>query len=142
MGNDTGQEAMTALSTTLSERGAALIGAEAPGNNRRSVVALLAGSPQGLDAMVDAMRDPKLVPNMQGDLALLGGGTMTSYRSGGTYTVGSLPFWLYPEWLLQDQPIAIIVVMVVAATALGIVFYRLLVWRASGRTARIRPRAG
>jgi cellulose synthase (UDP-forming) len=142
LGTDTGQEAMTALSTQLSERGAALIGAEAPGSNQRSVVAVLAGSPQGLDAMVDAMRDPKQVPTIQGDLALLGGGTMTSYRSGGTYTVGSLPFWLWPEWLLQDQPIAIIVIMVVAATALGIVFYRILVWRAGGRTARIRPRAG
>jgi cellulose synthase (UDP-forming) len=92
--------------------------------------------------MVDAMRDPKLVPSMQGDLALLVGGTMTSYRSGGTYSVGSLPFWLWPEWLLQDQPIAIIAIMVVAATALGIVFNRILVWRAGRRTARVRPRSG
>jgi cellulose synthase (UDP-forming) len=142
LGTDTRQQATTTLNTPLAERGAALIGAQAPGNNRRSVVALLAGSPQGLGAMVDAMRDPKLVPNMQGDLALLGGGTMTSYRSGGTYTVGSLPFWLWPDWLLQDQPIAIIVVMVIAAMALGIVFYRVLIWRAGRRTARVRSRAG
>ncbi len=142
MGADTKQEAMTTLNTPLSDRGAALIGAEAPGGNRRSVVAFLAGSPQGLDAMVDATRDPKLVPNMQGDLALLSGGTMTSYRSGPTYAVGSLPFWLWPEWLLQDQPIAIIVIMVLAATALGLVFYRVLVWQAGRRTARIKPRAG
>jgi hypothetical protein len=137
----TSQNAMTALSTPLAERGAVVIGAQAPGGNHRSVVALLAGSPQGLDAMIDAMRDPNLVPNIQGDLALLAGSEITSYRSGGTYTVGSLPLWLWPEWLLQDQPIAIIVIMVIAAAALGVVFYRLLQWRAGRRLARTRSRA-
>ncbi len=141
LGTDTKQEAMTTATTPLADRGAALIGAQAPGSGRRSVVALLAASPQGLDAMVDAMRDPKLVPNMQGDLALLGGGTMTSYRSGETYAVGSLPFWLWPEWLLQDQPVAIIFIMVLGAAALGVVFYRILAWRAGRRIARTKPRA-
>jgi cellulose synthase (UDP-forming) len=135
-----GQAAMTALSTKLGERAAVLIGAEAPGGNRRSVVALLAGSPQGLDAMIDALGDARLVPNIQGDLAVLAGRDMTSYRSGNTYNLGSLPFWLWPEWWLRDQPVTIIVTMVIAAAMVGFCLYRLLHRKAVRRTAQ--PRSG
>jgi cellulose synthase (UDP-forming) len=132
------EQAMAALSSPLGERAAVLIGAEAPSGRSRSVVALLAGSPQGLDAMVDAMRDIKLVPNIQGDLALLAGGTMISYRAGGTYTAGYLPFWLWPEWWLQGKPSVLIVMMVAAAAVAAFSLYRVLCWRAVKRVARPR----
>jgi cellulose synthase (UDP-forming) len=135
-----GQAAMAALSTKLGDRTAVLIGAEAPGGNHRSVIALLAGSPQGLDAMIDALGDTRLVPNIQGDLAVLAGRDMTSYRSGNTYNVGSLPVWLWPDWWLQDQPITIIVIMVIAAAMVGLCLYRLLHRKAARRTAQ--PRSG
>jgi cellulose synthase (UDP-forming) len=130
------QQATVALGTALGDRTAVLIGAPAPGGNHRSVVAVLAGSPQGLDGFVDAMRDARLVPNIQGDLALLAGGVMTSYRSGSTYTVGSLPLWLWPEWWLQDEPVVVIFIMVIGATALALCLYRLLNWRARRRSAQ------
>ncbi|MEA2738173.1 MAG: hypothetical protein QOH05_1480, partial [Acetobacteraceae bacterium] len=136
------QAPMTALSTKLSERTAVLIGAEVPRGSRRSVVALLAGSPQGLDAMVDALGDAKLVPNIQGDLAVLAGHDMTSYRSGKTYNVGSLPFWLWPEWWLQDRPGAVIVTMVIAAALVGVSLYRLVHWKAVRRTVQPRSDVG
>jgi hypothetical protein len=84
--------------------------------------------------MVDAMNDQKLVPNIQGDLTILAGGSTTGYRTGRTYTVGFLPFWLWPEWWLDDQPGAIIAAMIAAAAALGICLYRLVRWRAGRRT--------
>ena len=65
--------------------------------------------------MLDAMQDTKLVPNIQGDLTVLAGGTTSGYRGGGTYTVGDLPLWLWPEWWLQDQSGAIVISMIVAA---------------------------
>jgi cellulose synthase (UDP-forming)/cellulose synthase operon protein B len=136
------KEAMTAVGTKLGERTAVLIGAEAPGASHRSVVGLLAGSPQGLDAMIDALDDTKLVPNIQGDLAVLAGREITSYRSGKTYNLGSLPFWLWPEWWLQDQPVAIIVTMAIAAAKMGFCLYRLLHRKASRRTAQPRSGAG
>jgi cellulose synthase (UDP-forming) len=136
------EAATTAIDTPLGDRTAVLIGAQAPSGNHRSVVALLSGSPQGLDAMIDAMRDAKLVPNIQGDLALLAGGTMTSYRSGSTYTVGSLPIWLWPEWWLRDQPGSLIAVMIAAACAISIGLYRMLYWRSGRRTARVRSSTG
>jgi cellulose synthase (UDP-forming) len=133
---------LTALRTPLSEHSAVLIGAETPSGHHRSMVALLAGSPQGLDDMIDAMHDTKLAPNIQGDLALLSGGSITSYRAGDTYDVGSLPFWLWPEWWLRDQPVAILAAMLLGAAMLGICFNRLLHWRAGRRTARSRPGVG
>jgi cellulose synthase (UDP-forming) len=132
------EQAMAALSAPLGDRAAVLIGAEAPNGRGRSVVALLAGSPQGLDAMVDAIRDIKLVPNIQGDLALLAGGTMMSYRAGGTYNVGYLPFWLWPEWWLQGRPGVLIVIMIAAAAVAAFSLYRVLSWRGVKRLARLR----
>jgi cellulose synthase (UDP-forming) len=140
--DDARQSAAAALTTPLGEGVAALIGGQAPTGHRRSVVALLAGSPQGLEAMVEAMRNARLAPAIQGDLALLAGGTVTSYRGGGTYTVGELPFWLWPEWWLQDQSAAIVVIMLVAAAIMGTCLYRVFRWQASRRVARRRAPLG
>jgi cellulose synthase (UDP-forming) len=140
--DDARQSAAAALTSPLGEGVAALIGGQAPAGHRRSVVALLAGSPQGLEAMVEAMRNARLAPAIQGDLALLAGGTVTSYRGGGTYTVGELPFWLWPEWWLQDQSAAIVVIMLVAAAIMGTCLYRVFRWQASRRVARRRAPLG
>jgi cellulose synthase (UDP-forming) len=144
-GDETGQaraRAGAALTAPLGEDAAALIGAEAPDGHGRSVVALVGGSPQAVAALVRAIRDPKLMPQIQGDLMLLAGGTATSYRSGGIYTVGSLPFWLLPEWWLEDQPGAILFIMLIAAVILATCLYRVLRWRAGRRVVRRRTAQG
>ena len=144
-GDQTGEareRAATDLAAPLGEGSAALIGAEAPAGRNRSVVALLGGSPQALVALVDAMRNPKLVPQIQGDLTLLSGGVATAYRAGGIYTVGSLPIWLLPEWWLEDRPGYVIIVMLVAAAVMGTCLYRVLRWRAGRRVARRRAMQG
>jgi cellulose synthase (UDP-forming) len=82
------------------------------------------------------------VPDIQGDLALLAGGTVTSYRSGGTFTVGELPFWMWPEWWLQDQPAAVVVIMLIAAAVMGTCLYRVFRWQAGRRVARRRATPG
>jgi Bacterial cellulose synthase subunit len=141
LGDTTGNDRIrlaAALASQLPDGAAALIGSASPHGEGRSVVALVAGMPQGLVAMVDAYRDAKLVPQIQGDLALLSGGAITSYRAGGLYTVGYLPLWLWPEWLMQDQPISLIAILLVAAMILGICLYRLLRWSAGRRVARSR----
>ena len=135
---DDRRKAAAALSTPLGGGGAVLIGAAAPTGHGRSLVALLAGEPQGLVAMVEAMGEAKLVPDIQGDLALLAGGRLTSWRGGGTYTVGSLPPWLWPDWLLRDDPFWILLLMVVAAGLLAFTLLRLLVWSAARRIGRQR----
>jgi len=104
-------------------------------------VALLAATPQGLDALVNELRDYDQTPQIQGDLAVLSGGRFTSFRVGGMYSVGSLPLWLWPEYLLRDQPAALVVLMVLASFLLGAVLYWLLQRRAAGRVAASAGRA-
>jgi hypothetical protein len=126
------------LATPLPDDAAALIGSASPHGRGRSVVALVAKEPQGLVRLVEALRDTKLIPQIQGDLAMLSGGTIASYRAGGTYTVGYLPVWLWPEWLMQDQPVSLIAVLLAAAAILAICLYRLLRWTSGRRVARSR----
>ena len=82
----------------------ALIGFQSPLNSRRSVVALTGSSPAGMEAMVTALRDPEQVPRVQGDTAILSGGRIQAFRVNNTYTVGTLPPWLWPEFYLRDNP--------------------------------------
>ena len=133
------QEAAAALDAPLGTDSAVMIGARSPAPGKtRSVVALLGGSPQAVEALVEAMRDPKLVPGIQGDLALLSGGTVTAWRAGDTYTVGHLPFWFWPDWWMQDRPGAVVLIMLMAAAVMGTCLYRILRWRAGSRVARRR----
>jgi cellulose synthase (UDP-forming) len=126
------------MSTPLGDGAAAMIGAESPLHDKRSVVAVLAGTPQGLVSMADSLRDEHLVPHIQGDLALLNGGSISSYRSGSTYTVGYLPIWLWPEWLLQDRPFSTAVLLFGTTMLIAFSLYRLVRGKAHRRIAQSR----
>ncbi len=119
----------------LGDESAAMIGAQSPLAAHRSVVALLAGRPAGLTALVAAMGNPRLVADIQGSLALLDGGTISSYRAGPRYTVGHLPFWLWPDWLLRDEPAATLALMLAASALVAMLFYGMLRGRAARRLA-------
>jgi cellulose synthase (UDP-forming) len=108
---------------TPAEDTAMLLGMASPLHAKRSLVAFLAMTPQGLTALVDSLRDSTLSPFIQGDFALLSGGRFSSYQTQPTYTVGYLPFWLWPEWLLRDRPLAMIAVLVLACFMLSYALY-------------------
>ena len=106
---------------------AALVGVQSPLNPARSVVALLGGSPEAVNALVTTLRDPDQALLVQGDLALLSGSRFTSYRVGSEYTEGSLPFWSYPAQLLRRSPIGlagIIAIALVLAVVLNLALRR------------------
>jgi cellulose synthase (UDP-forming) len=103
-------------------------------------VALLGGGGDAIGDLVTALRDPDQVPNVRGDLALLTGGQITSYRVGPEYTTGSLPIWIYPSWLLRNSPLAIVVVMIVGSALLGLFYYFGLRRRAAIRSRRTPTR--
>ena len=126
--------ARTALAAGVNPATSALIGAQSPLNGSRSVVALLGGSPQAIETLVTTFRDPDQTPLIQGDLALLAGNRITSYRVGSVYTVGSLPFWLYPSFLLRDQPLGIVAVMVIGCVLVAIFYFFALRRRAALRS--------
>ncbi len=133
----------TRAATILASAGpdtSTMVGVQSPLNSSRSVVALLGGGPAAVEALVTILRDPDQAPLIQGDLAVLTGGHFTSYRVGGEYTAGRLPFWLYPSWLLRDQPLGIVFVMVVGSILVAIFYFFALRRRAALRTRTIPTR--
>ena len=104
------------------------------------MVAIVAAEPPGLDAVLAALRDSTQAPLIGGDLAIVGGGRVTSYRVGPTYTVGSLPFWIWPSWALRDQPFTVAIVMLVGCVLCTVVLYGAMRRRADGRDSQAPPR--
>lgn len=113
----------SALSATPGEGTAMLLGTVSPLHGSRSLVAFLAMTPLGLTKLVDSLRDSALAPAIQGDFALLNGNRVTAYQAQPTYSVGNLPIWLWPDWLLQDRPLSMIAMLVVGCIVLSVSAY-------------------
>lgn len=129
-------KAATRISQAPAADAAYLIGTESPLADSRSVVALVGGSPAGLSRLVLAMRDPDKVPLIQGDLSILSGDNVSSYRVGSRYTVGHLPFWVWPSWYLRDSPGIILAMILLSAGLLAMVLYWVLKRHAIRRVGR------
>ncbi len=132
--------AATALNAAVGDGAGAIVGGQSPLASGRSVVAMLGGSGAAIATMVSTLRDPDQAPLIQGDMALLNGGRFTSYRVGATYTMGTLPLWLYPSWLLRDQPVGIVAVMVIGCILVALFYFFALRRRAAVRVRRGLPR--
>ena len=129
------QKLVNQLSTPLTDDAVAMVGMESPLTKGRSLVALLAAAPQGLDQIVSDMRDPAYSRYIQGDLSILSGDQATSFRIGTTFTFGSVPFWVWPSWYLQDAPFSVLLVLLGGCFLLGIPFFWFLQRRAAKRLA-------
>jgi cellulose synthase (UDP-forming) len=126
-------KAAAALSVSTSQDTAIVSGGQSPWDSKASVVALLAGTPQGLDGILSTFRDPTLNPLIQGDFSIISGGQVSSYRIGSTYHVGSLPFWILPSFWLGDQPATIVVLMIIGCAILTFALHAALRRRARAR---------
>ena len=111
----------------------ALIAFQSPLSSSRSVVALTGTSAAGMEAMVTALRDPEQVPRVQGDTAILSGGRVQAYRIGSTYTVGSLPPWLLPEYYMRDNPYILLGILLLVLLLIPAPIYWVLRRRAAQR---------
>ncbi len=130
------QKLATQVSAGMNETTAFMEAVESPLHGGRSVVAILAASPQGLERVITTFRDSKAAPLIQGDSAILSGDHVTSYRVGDTYTVGTLPFWIWPSWALRDQPYGSVVVMLAGCMLVGFALYWAMRRRAAIRIKR------
>jgi cellulose synthase (UDP-forming) len=110
-----------------------LIGAQSPFDAQRSVVAVLGDSPQRLQDMVLALRNKADMSLIQGDLVLKNGDHITSYRTAPRYMVGSLPLWMWPDWYLGGNPLALYLVSLVGVGLVAYVIWRRLKARALRR---------
>ena len=129
------RRAQAQLQSNMTESTAALVGSESPLRRGRSMVAVLASAPQALEGLVGSLRDSEQAPLIQGDLAIVSGNRVPSYRVGDTYTTGRLPIWLYPSWLLRDNPLAVLAVLLLGALLVTLVFYWALRRRAVYRSS-------
>ncbi|HTI01969.1 MAG TPA: UDP-forming cellulose synthase catalytic subunit [Acidisoma sp.] len=127
------RRAAATLSAAVNENTAIVASGASPWGGQHTVVALLAGTPQGLDNIMTAVTDPTMNPLLQGDLSIVSGGQVTSFRVGPTYTVGWIPFWMWPSYWLRDQPFTIVVVMIIGCVLLTFAVHAILRRRAQVR---------
>ncbi|GAA4493122.1 UDP-forming cellulose synthase catalytic subunit [Gluconacetobacter tumulicola] len=115
--------------------GGALIGAQSPFAANRSVVMMLGGTPQGLEDLIHTIRDTTLQKGVQGDLTVVNGQKIIASRSGKTYTIGSLPWWLWSDWFLREHPLRVILLSIAGSLVVGLSLHKGLSLRAARRQA-------
>ena len=130
---DDQRHAAAALSASVNQSTAIIASGRSPWASQSTVVALMAGTPQGLSGIISAFRDPVVNPLIQGDLSLVSGGQVSSFRVGTAYTTGWIPFWIWPSYLLQDQPFTIVLVMIAGCIILTLALHLTLKRRAMTR---------
>ncbi|MBC7433847.1 MAG: cellulose biosynthesis cyclic di-GMP-binding regulatory protein BcsB, partial [Rubritepida sp.] len=111
--------ASATLGDAAGEGLAAFIGGESPLAAGRSVVALTGATPASIAALVAALRDPDLLPLIQGDVALLSGGRIAAFRASTPYTVGELPWWLWPQRWAGEKPVHAALILLAAGVLIG-----------------------
>ncbi|MEO6698073.1 MAG: cellulose biosynthesis cyclic di-GMP-binding regulatory protein BcsB [Paraperlucidibaca sp.] len=94
----------------------ALTSYQAPMSPGRTVVALQATDDKSLQHLFDAMDRNELAERMQGDVVLVNGEQVDSFRTQEIYHVGHLPIMTRLWLVFSDQPI----VLAVASVALGL----------------------
>ncbi|MBB2200511.1 UDP-forming cellulose synthase catalytic subunit [Gluconacetobacter tumulisoli] len=122
------------------QSGGALIGARSPLGGQRSMVMMLAGTPQGLDDLVHALQAPERQRGIQGDLTVINGDKIVASRNGPIYTVGTLPWWLWFDWFLRGHPVRVTVFTVLGALVAGLALHKAVSLRAARRKAYVDPR--
>ncbi len=125
--------------TELSAKGplAAIMGFESPLQSGRSVVVLNATDAAALPAAATALIDAGKVREIRGDLVLLRGDAVQSFRVGDVYYVGHLSWWRWLWFQLHSHPL----ILAALGLLLG-VFLALLVFATMRRMAARRLAAG
>lgn len=112
---------------------AALVGFESPVSPSRSVVAINASSDDSLLSVVDAIDDNTRRAAIHGDLAVVNGERVESYRLGQTYFVGDVSWWTRIRYHLSSHPVLVGLVALLAAFAIALKCFGWLQRRASRR---------
>jgi cellulose synthase (UDP-forming) len=116
---------------------AGIAGFRSPFDPDHSVVAFVATHPDDLPDLVYSLSDRTINASVQGDLALLTGDRMRSFRVGSTYWSGSLPWWLKTAYWLSQHPLLLALAAVLAAILASIPAYALLKAQQQRRLVRI-----
>ncbi|MBN3343258.1 cellulose biosynthesis cyclic di-GMP-binding regulatory protein BcsB [Pectobacterium brasiliense] len=112
--------------TTVSGDGAmsAIIGFQSPYHEQRSVVALLADSPQGYTLLNNALIDSEKRASMFGSVSVIRESGINNLRVGDVYYVGHLPWWERIWHALAQHPVWLAII-----STLTVVIVAWLLWR-------------
>lgn len=127
------QSARAAIGYRGTATDAYLTGFESPLAGGRSVVVVAGNAPQGLRGAVDAILDPDRVKRIQGSLAVVSGGEVSSLVSDQSYYVGSLGPLRYVQWFLSQRPWLMLLGGAFSALLLALAWYLVLRARAKNR---------
>jgi cellulose synthase (UDP-forming) len=108
-------------------------GAQSPLRPGRSVLALAAPTPAGLEAIAEALRDPARIPRFQGDLVVQTASGLQAFRTAPSYTIGTLPVWMWPDHYLGERPWMLLTLMLAGGVLVGLPVFALLRRRATRR---------
>lgn len=121
--------------TVISAQGpmAAVIGFQSPFDAQRSVVALMADSPQAWQMLDNALQDPGKRNAIYGSASIIRESGVNSLRVGDTWYVGYLPWWERVWHALATHPL-----LLGAFAVLVVVIFALLMWRVMRMVTRRR----
>jgi cellulose synthase operon protein B len=111
----------------------ALMGFQSPIAKGRSVVVINATEPGSLLAVARALSDPAKSELLHGDLSMLRGDAVDSFRVGAEYRVGHLNWWRWTWFRLHNHPIVLGLLCVIGGLLLALVCFSLMRGLASRR---------
>lgn len=124
------------LSWRNADAQAALAGFESPLTAGRSVVALMAVTPDMLALATDGLREPQRLASVHGHVTLFAdNGRVSWHEADPTYASGELPWLTWLRWQLSAKPILLWLVLLLSIAALSWVLYVMLRWHAQRRHA-------
>lgn len=84
-----------------------IVSFQSPFESARTVIAILSKDTVNLPQLVEGLADAKINAQVQGDLSVVDGETMSSFAVGDGYWVGSLPFWMKIAYWFSQRPLVL-----------------------------------
>jgi hypothetical protein len=105
---------------------AALVGFKSPFDDKRSVVALMAGDASGYSLIEQNLLDSQRRARIAGSVTLMHGEHIDAAMLGDTYHVGSLPWWLLLWYHLADHLLFLIILAALSTVLIASVMFSAL----------------
>lgn len=121
---------------------AMLLGFESPARSGRTAVVLTGTESRGMLGMTNAVRSRDLVPLIQGDMVVLKGNRLSSFRVGNVYVAETVPFWQRVRWYFADRPVVLLVFLLLGVVLVSMGLFALLRRVSALRLRRRAPGAG
>ncbi|UHL64434.1 cellulose biosynthesis cyclic di-GMP-binding regulatory protein BcsB [Paralcaligenes sp. KSB-10] len=137
LATNTSSEPNTAATTRIGVAStapiAAIVGMQSPFHEQRSIVGLLASTPEDYTLLRTALGDSGKRAAISGSVALVRDSGVYSQQVGPVYYVGSLPWWALIWYRLYTHPI-----LMAAASGIAVFLIAFLLWCAMRRIVRRR----